>query len=222
MRIPRIVAAQRLQTWLLVAALVAVLLTALLVIDLTRNLRTVVINDTNRALKNAVTELVRASRRWQTQEKQQGFVWERSDQALRTVSYDVLQSYPDVEGGYLWNTEVIGHSFPTYTEPGSTLRQPPFEHGEVLSALEESRRTGRVATRVAQDRKDLVLVAVLAGGDGRLAGWSLRRIFNFSDSSELNKRLVLVAAVLIALFAIGAVLRLSFSLQHGFAQIQTG
>jgi signal transduction histidine kinase len=222
MRIPRSVAAQRLQTWLLVAALVAIILTALLVIDLARNLRTVVINDSSRALKNAVTELGQASRKWLAGNRQQNFVWDRADQELRAISYELLQSYPDVEGGFLWNTDVIGHSFPTYTEPGSTLRQPPFEHAEVLSALEESLHTGRVATRVEQDHKDLVLVAVLAGPDGRLAGWSLRRIFNFSDQSELTKRFFLVAAMLIALIAIGAVLRLSFSLQHGFAQIQAG
>ena len=36
-RVPKIVTAQRLQTWLLVAALVAIGLTALLVVDLARN-----------------------------------------------------------------------------------------------------------------------------------------------------------------------------------------
>src|SRR5215510_13837423 len=112
MRIPRIVAAQRLQTWLLVAALVAIILTALLVVDLARNLRTVVINDSSKALKNAVTELGQTSQNWQVRNQQQAFVWERADQELRAISYEVLQSYPDVEGGFLWNTDVIGHSFP--------------------------------------------------------------------------------------------------------------
>jgi hypothetical protein len=54
---PKIVTAQRLQNWLLVAALAAIGLTALLVVDLARNLRTVVISEANRALTNAVGEL---------------------------------------------------------------------------------------------------------------------------------------------------------------------
>src|SRR5262247_4426634 len=63
--VPKIVTAQRLQTWLLVAALVAIGLTALLVIDLARNLRTVVISEANRTLTNAVGELARAGAVWQ-------------------------------------------------------------------------------------------------------------------------------------------------------------
>jgi signal transduction histidine kinase len=222
MAFPRIVAAQRLQTWLLVTALVAIAVTGLLVVDLARNLRTVVISEANRALSNAVKELVGAERSWESGSHQHATSKERADNDLRSVSYDILRSYPDVEGGYLWDEQVIGHSFPTYTEPGSTLRQPPFEHQQVLEALAESHRTAQVATRTAQDGKDLVLVAVLAIRDSKVAAWSLRRIFNFSDSSELNKRLLLVGVMLIALLAIGTALRLSFGLQRGFAIIQSG
>jgi signal transduction histidine kinase len=58
--------------------------------------------------------------------------------------------------------------------------------------------------------------------DGQIAAWCLRRIFNFSDSSELNKRLLLVGVMLVALMSIGIVLGLSFSMQRGFGVIQTG
>jgi hypothetical protein len=61
LKYPRIVAAQRLQTWLLVMALLAVGVTALLVLDLIRNLRTVVIADANRALTTAAKELVQVA-----------------------------------------------------------------------------------------------------------------------------------------------------------------
>ena len=220
--VPKIVTAQRLQTWLLVAALVAIGLTALLVIDLARNLRTVVISEANRALANAVGELAQAGEAWQTQTGSNSPSSDKADQYLRGKSYEILASYPDVEGGYLWNQEVIGHSFPTYTEPGSTLRQPPFEHTQVLSALEESRRENRTATRIAQDGRDLVLVSVRAKPGSALAAWTLRRIFNFSNSNELYKRIFLVGAMLAALVAICIVLRLSFSLQRGFAVIQAG
>ncbi len=60
MRFPRVVAAQRLQTWLLVTALVAVVATAVLIFDLARNFRTVVISEANRALASAVKELLQA------------------------------------------------------------------------------------------------------------------------------------------------------------------
>jgi signal transduction histidine kinase len=220
--VPKIVTAQRLQTWLLVAALVAIGLTALLVIDLARNLRTVVISEASRALANAVGELAQGGDTWQTQAGSNSFSSDKADKDLRGKSYEILASYPDVEGGYLWNQDVIGHSFPTYTEPGSTLRQPPFEHAQVLSALEESRRENQTATRIAQDGRDLVLVAVRAEPGSPLAAWTLRRIFNFSNSNEFYKRIFLVAAMLAALVAICIVLRLSFSLQRGFAVIQAG
>ena len=51
MRFPRTVAAQRLQTWLLVTALVAVFLTGMLVVDLARNLRSVVISEANKTYR---------------------------------------------------------------------------------------------------------------------------------------------------------------------------
>jgi len=220
-KFPKIVTAQRLQNWLLVAALAAIGLTALLVVDLARNLRTVVISEANRALTNAAGELAVTGQGWERQAGTQPSL-AAADQDLRGKSYEILASYPDVEGGYLWNDGVIGHSFPTYTEPGSTLRQPPFEHAQVLSALEESRRENKTATRIAQDGRDLVLVAVRADPASPLAAWTLRRIFNFSNSNELYKRMFLVGAMLAALVAICIVLRLSFSLQRGFAVIQAG
>lgn len=218
MRFPRIVAAQRLQTWLLVAALVSMALIALLVVDLTRNLRTVVISETHKTLTNAAKEL---SQQGVTRSVRDG-ASEALDRELKKTSYEVLSSYPDVEGGYILRAEVIGHSFPTYTEPGSTLRQPPLEHQEVLAAIAESHDTGRIANRIAPDGKDVVIVAALAGADGQISAWCLRRIINFSDSSELNKRLLLVGVMAVALICIGVVLRLSFSMQRGFDVIQTG
>ena len=141
---------------------------------------------------------------------------------MEKVSYDVLRSYPDVEGGYLLDDKVIGHSFPTYTEPGSKLYQPVLEHEKVLSALAESKETGKVARRVVQDRKDLVLVAVLTSPNSTLAAWGLRRILNFSDSSELTKRYLLVLVMFVSLISIGIVLRLSLGLQHEFGLIRSG
>jgi len=220
-KFPRSVAAQRWQMWLLITALLAIVVTAVLVVDLTRNLRTVVISDTNKALANAVQELQQFRGRAQLPV---GIFDQRenADTALRKISYEVLSSYPDIEGGYLLDDKVIGHSFPTYTEPGSTLYQPVLEHQEVLSALAESRQTGKVARRTVQDHRDLVLVAVLASGDGDLSAWSLRRILNFSDSSELTKRYLLVIVMFVSLISIGIVLRLSVGLQREFALIRTG
>ncbi len=57
MKFPRAVVAHRWQSWLLVTAFLAVVVTGLLVWDLTRNLKTVVISETNRSLANAVNEL---------------------------------------------------------------------------------------------------------------------------------------------------------------------
>ena len=55
-----------------------------------------------------------------------------------------------------------------------------------------------------------------------LSAWSLRRILNFSDSSELTKRYLLVMVMFVSLISIGIVLRLSLGLQREFALIRTG
>jgi signal transduction histidine kinase len=221
MRFPRIVAAQRLQTWLLITALVAVFVAALLVVDLARNLRTVVISDTSKALTNAVKELTQSGIAWQSVRRSA-----TDDDVVETelsrASYEVLRSYPDVEGGFMRGSEVFGHTFPTYTEPGSTLRQAPLEAKEVSAGLDESRASGRIVTRIVHDGRDLVVVTTIAGREGELSAWCLRRLFNFSESNEINQRMLLVGAMIVALGAILVVLRLSFSLQRGFGVIQSG
>jgi len=222
MRFPRIVAAQRLQTWLLFAALFSVVLIGLLVVDLASNLRTVVIGETQKSLTNAVQELLQAGAATGLHTAAGVESREALDATLKAVSYEVLRSYPDIEGGYFWGEEAVGHSFPTYTELGSELRQPPLEREEVLAALAESRRLGRAATRIRPDETDLVIVAALAGADGQISAWCLRRILNFSDSSELHQRLLLMVVMVVALISIGVVLRLSFGMQRGFAAIQEG
>ena len=140
-RFPKSVAAHRWQMWLLVTALLAIIVTAFLVVDLTRNLRTVVISDTNKALANAVQELQQFRQRAQLKPDDLARR-DRADAELQKISYEVLSSYPDIEGGYLLDDKVIGHSFPTYTEPGSTLYQPVLEHrgGALRAGGEQSRR----------------------------------------------------------------------------------
>lgn len=222
MRFPWVVAAQRLQTWLLIAALVSVVLVGLLVVDLTRNLRTVVIGETNRNLLSASMELKQAGENWLAQQRALDPASPEVDAHLKRLSYEILRSYPDVEGGFVFRGVVLGHSFPTYTEPGSNLRQPPAEQREMAAAIAESRATARPAQRILQDGNDLVVVSAvtLAGGD--LSVWCLRRLFGFSDSSEFSEQVILLVVIAVALISIGFVLRLSFSLQKGFASIQAG
>ena len=222
MRLSNALVAHRWQSWLLVTALLALVVTGILAWDLTRNLKTVIMSETSRSLANAVKELSKDVQQSGISTATSDESWDELDQKLKRVSYETLRFYFDVEGGYLLDTDVIGHSFPTYTEPGSGLKQPPLEHAEVLAALEESRRTGYVAQRVKPDGPDLVVVSVLAQPDSRLAAWSLRRILRFSDSGELVKRYLLVGAMLVSLISIITVLRVSFRLQDGFRGIRSG
>jgi signal transduction histidine kinase len=222
MKSSKAVLAHRWQSWLLVTALLAVLVTGLLVWDLTQNLKTVVISETNRSLANAVKELSQELRQSGISPETPHESRDELDVALKKTSYETLRFYFDVEGGYLFDDEVIGHSFPTYTEPGSALKQPPLEHTEVLAALEESRRNGSIAQRLKPDGRDLVMVSVLANSNSHIAAWSLRRILNFSDTGELRKRYLLVGAMIVSLISILSVLRLSFSLQRGFRVIRSG
>lgn len=220
---PRIVAAQRLQTLLLVAALVSVVLGCLLLSDLVRTFRTTVVGDANKSLANAVRELVEAENAWQA--KQPGSMLPNPaqlDEALKSVSYSVLVSYPDIEGGYFAGDQAVGQSFPTYTEPGSGLKQAPLERQEVLAALIESRRTGKVIRREVTDGRDLVLIAALATPRQPLAAWSLKRYINFHDPKQVRHGLLLASVLFIALTSLGAVLWLSFGLQRGFAAMQAG
>src|SRR4030095_12205661 len=151
MRLPKAPVAHRWQLWLLVTALFAVMVTALLVWDLTRSLKTVVISETHRSRANAVTELAQELKQRSDSGYDPRLSREELDATLKKTSWETLQFYFDVEGGYLQNDDVIGHSFPTYPEQGSVVRQPPMEHAEVLAALEESRRTGTIAQRIRPD-----------------------------------------------------------------------
>ena len=60
MQFPKVAAAQRLQTLLLLTTLVAIVLTALLFSDLISSFRTTVISDAEKSLENAVKELIQA------------------------------------------------------------------------------------------------------------------------------------------------------------------
>lgn len=222
MRFPKLVAAPRLQSWLLLTALVSMVLVGLLVVDLARTLRTAVISDTQKALLNASKELNAAGSTWLATHSGVDTARPDVDADLKRVSYDILRSYPEVEGGFIFNGHVLGHTFPTYTEPESNLSQPANERDAVAIAIEKSFMTGMPANRVMQDGSDLVIVSGLASPDGRLAVWCLRRIISFSDSSEVYKRMILIAVLLVALVAIGIVLKLSVNLQRGFASIQAG
>lgn len=221
-RFPRIVAAQRLQTLLLVTALVAVLLGCLLMSDLVRNFRSVVVAEATKNLTNAVQELARSEQAWAERHAEQNEANEGFDLALRAVSYEVLQSYPDVEGGYYLRDQPIGHSFPSYTEPGSGLKQPPIERNAVLACLADSRLSGHVGRQVFTDGKDLVVVSALVTPGRSLAAWGLKRYIDFNASSHVIHQLVLGILMLVSLISIGSVLKLSFSMQRGFAAIQAG
>lgn len=223
-RFPRIVAAQRLQTLLLLTALVAVVLGCLLMSDLVRNFQSVVVADATKSLANALRELTEAEKDRTGNQAKDKIAPSREalDLALRTVSYDVLRSYPDVEGGYYLHDEAIGHSFPSYTEPGSGLKQPQIERNAVLACLADSRSSGQVGRRVFTDGRDLVVVSGLVTPGRALAVWGLKRYIDFKSSSHLFHQLALGGLMLVSLGSIGAVLRLSFSMQRGFAEIQAG
>jgi len=223
-RFPRIVAAQRLQTLLLVTALVAVIIGCLVMSDLVLNFRSVVVSDADKSLANALRELRDAERDWSNKNGSEltHLKREELDGALRLVSYDVLRSYPDVEGGYYVEDQPIGHSFPSYTEPGSSLKQPPIERNAVLACLADSRGTGEIGRRVFNDGRDLVVVSALVVQGRPLTVWGLKRYIDFNSSSHFVHQLALGGLMLISLVSIGAVLKLSFNLQRGFAAIQSG
>lgn len=221
MQFPKVRAAQRLQTLLLLTTLAAIAVAALLFTDLVRSFRSTVVSDASKSLANAVRELLQEKDLPRHLPAEAG-PGSQQDLMLRSVSYEILRSYPDVEGGYLVDTSVIGHSFPTYTEPGSDLKQPVIERDAVLDALAESRRTGRVAERVFDDQLDLVVVAALAPREGNLAAWGLKRYIGFNQSRHLQRNLILVGVLILGLLGVAGALWISYSMQRGFAAIQAG
>jgi len=222
-KLPRIVAAHRLQNLLLLTALVAVVLGCLLMSDLVWNFQTVVVADATKSLANALRELTEAEKDWSRKHVVDGSqTRDASDAELRLVSYEILRSYPDVEGGYYLDDQPIGHSFPSYTEPGSGLKQPPIERNAVLACLAESRSTGQVGRRVFTDGRDLVVVSALSIPGHSLNAWGLKRYIDFNASTHLIHQIALAALMLLSLICIGAVLKLSFGMQRGFAAIQSG
>jgi hypothetical protein len=98
---------------LLLTALVTVVLGCLVMSDLACNFQSVVVADATKSLANALRELTEAEKDWSKHAKGDAFESrDVPDLALRSLSYDVLRSYPDVEGGYYLNDQPIGHSFP--------------------------------------------------------------------------------------------------------------
>jgi DNA-binding NtrC family response regulator len=89
-RFPRIAAAQRLQTLLLLTALVAVVIGCLVMSDLVLNFRSVVISDANKSLANALRELREAEKDWSNKHPNELTHLKRDelDGALRLVSYE--------------------------------------------------------------------------------------------------------------------------------------
>jgi signal transduction histidine kinase len=217
MQFPKVRAAQRLQTLLLLTTLAAMALAVPLFSDLVRSFRSAVVADAGKSLSNALDELIQASVEIRRAQGISGL-----DLILQKFSYEVLRSYPDVEGGYLLGEQVVGHSFPTYTEPGSELRQPDIEREAVLEALAESRGTGRVAQRVFDDQRDLVVVSVLAPPEGELAAWGLKRYIDFNEPRDLRRNLILIGVLGLALASVLGALSISFRMQRGFSAIQAG
>lgn len=88
LRFPKIVAAQRLQIYLLLAALVAVVLGWLLFSDLVRTFRSTVVADADKSLANAVRELAEAENTWSGKQASPPNTWvlAQLDQTLRSVS----------------------------------------------------------------------------------------------------------------------------------------
>lgn len=222
MQFPKVRAAQRLQTLLLLTTLTAIAVAALLFSDLVRSFRSTVVSDASKSLANAVRELLQESSVPLELPAGSAARDSRHDLLLRRASYRILRSYPDIEGGYLLAASVIGHSFPTYTEPGSDLKQPAIERDAVLDALAESKRTGLVAERVFDDQLDLVVVAVLAPRDGNLAAWGLKRYIGFNQSRHLQRNLILVGVLVLGLLSVVGALWINYRMQRSFAGIQAG
>lgn len=222
MRLPKVIAAQRLQTLLLLTTLAAIVTTVFIFFDLMKDFRSTVVSDASKSLANAVVELMQTEQRVMNPAARNARPDAALDEKLQQESYKILRAYPDVEGGYLFGTEVVGHSFPTYTEPGSELKQPEVERNAVLDALEESKRTGRIAARVFDDDSDLVIVSARAGQNGNLSAWGLKRHLHFNESRKLQRKLFLFTLLTVALASIIGALSISFRMRRGFAGIQEG
>ena len=127
-------------------------------------------------------------------------------------------AHPDVEGGYYLHAEAVGHTFPTYTEPGSDF------DSQRSNGMRLKRYWLRVVRQATLRRANSTTAVIWL--------WSLRwrhegtkwlvgrkRYLNFHDPRQLRHELLLTGLVTITLISIGAVLSLSFRLQRGFREI---
>lgn len=221
---PRIVAAHGLQLWLLATAVAATTLATVLMFELVSGMRSVAISEAENSLSAAVNDLDRALREytWQRGRSAASVVGPASDRELRLLSYEALRPHSLVEGGYLIDDVVVGHSFPEHTEPSSQLFQPDNEREAMLAAAAESRASGDIAHRVFMDSADLVVVSALAPANLGAVSWGLKRFIDFGDPSQAEHRIALAALIAISLASVGGVLLLSLRLQRGFAEMKSG
>jgi signal transduction histidine kinase len=141
------------------------------------------------------------------------------EQDYRRISYEILQGYSAMEGGFLVQGRFVGHTSPTHASAESTLRPPTDERRTIREILEGTSVKGRGGASF-RDGNDLVVVRVSTANG--INAWVMKRHVNFADPGERRRQAFALMLAAIALVFVLLVTLSAVRFRRGLQAIQHG
>jgi signal transduction histidine kinase len=206
--------------FVLLAAISIAALSAILISGVVGGAERVVIRDTNKSLNAANGEL---ARRYDDRVRSDP-VWASlslADQnnALRAISQGVLRSYPGVEGGFSWDGQILGYSYPTHGSGNLKVDVPEAELPEIQKAVRQALGSGH-GGRILRESRDVVVIQAMA--QNARVNWTMKRLPGLADPGEKRRNALLIWLVIAALVSVTGTIATVIGLRKGIAEIQTG
>jgi signal transduction histidine kinase len=206
--------------FVLVAAILVTILSAVLIASAIRGAERVVVGDTRRTLDAADAELaLQYSYRVSSDSGWDQLPASARDISLRAISQITLRSYPGVEGGFYAGSQFLGYSYPTHGSGNLKVDVPEAERPEIEGTIRQAEKAGK-GERILRGSRDIVLIDAVSQGDH--VSWTMKRLSGITDAGEKRRSALLVGLVIAALASVIGTLATVIGLRKGIAEIQTG
>ena len=148
--------------------------------------------------------------------------FEAQDVSLRGLSFAVLRSYENVQGGFLLGPQkrVAGH-IGLSDSPVS----PPFDdaEGRLVAALAQRAATSAdLILDHGVDGTDLLVGAAVRVDSPDAIAWTFKRLTGANDPAAQRRRWWLAGLVLSGLLGLGGIVSVSIRLRHGVEALNPG
>jgi hypothetical protein len=186
--------------FVLVAAILVTILSAVLIASAIRGAERVVVGDTRRTLDAADAELaLQYSYRVSSDSGWDQLPASARDISLRAISQITLRSYPGVEGGFYAGSQFLGYSYPTHGSGNLKVDVPEAERPEIEGTIRQAEKAGK-GERILRGSRDIVLIDAVSQGDH--VSWTMKRLSGITDAGEKRRSALLVGLVIAALASV--------------------